>query len=596
MSLLEEFGPAPAVSQLIRYTGSTPPIGHAMPSDSAAVDASISAILSGAADILRALLAQLSTSAGEPAPSAAFGNLFWREWCRHSALHTDFVAQLEPLQKALTALEPADWVAADAHPLWPLLELVRQAGTGYQPELARAGEKILADWAAVLQPLAAADWVTALQRAQTQWQQEQQKLTRLEQRLIDSERGQLRSRRAQLQAARDLNRAMGGNHFSAAVSAFLQDDWYRELQWCQLQFGEGSQQWRQRAALTLRLIASLQDPGGDSEARQRLYALIPEVEAELRTVLMERAHDAPSVDRQLALIEAHHVALLRSQPLRTHPFTPIASDDPWSSSAMSLSRDLLRRAAELTVGSSYRVRDGSGENRVKLVLKMDDTAQLLFVNRLGVKALQKSFEEFAYWLAADIAQALPDPADSPAVLRQLLRQLLLQDEQQAHAQAELRQREESDEQRRRAAREKAMAEASALAEVQAHRAREAEEKAREREQLRRRDQATDEYRGDDSQRLRQARQTAVTLSIGNWVEFYDDFGTAQRLRLAVKLSASGKLIFVDREGIRRAEYEREIFTALLLDGSARILDQGPQFEDTLARVVDSLRRDRVDRE
>ena len=564
-----------------------------------AVKTVVAAILAGSTAELRALLAQASPSgntAGEPGLTAMFGNLFWREWCRHAALHADFIASLEPLQTALSALDPSEWVTAAEHPVWSLFELVREAGVGYQPELGRAGARILTDWATLLQPLANGDWQTTLQRATAQSQQERLKLSRLEQRLIDSESGQLRSRRAQQQAARDLNRAMGGNQFSAAISAFLQEDWYRELQWCQLQFGEGSPQWRQRAALTLRLIASLQDPGTDVEARQRLYALIPEVEAELRTVLLERAHDAPTVDRQLALIEAHHVALLKSQPLPAQPFAPLASDDPWASSAMSLSRDLLQRVAELQVGSCYRLRDGGDERRVKLVFKMVDSAQLLFVNRLGVKALQKSFEEFAYWLAADIAQLLPAPADSPQLLRQLLEQLLTRGEQQARAQAELRQREEIEERRRRAASEKAKAEAQALAEAQARRAGEAEEAARGQESQRRRDRAGEAYRGDDSQRLRQARQTAVGLAIGNWVEIYDDLGNAQRLRLAVKLAASGKLIFVDREGIRRAEFERETFAARLLDGSVRILDRGPQFEDTLARVVDSLRRDRAERE
>jgi hypothetical protein len=566
-----------------------------MPPASAVPEASVDAILSGSARDLRALLLSVLPKEGDTDASAFMAGLFWDAWCRHAALHEGFVAQLPPLRELLSKTEPAAWVASPAHPLWALLTLLRQAGAGYQPELGRAGDRILAEWATVVAPLATADWPLALQRAQAQWQQEQQKLARLEQRLIDGLRGQLRSRRAQQLAARELNRAMGGSQFSADMVGFLQDEWYGELQWCLLQFGESSPRWQQRVELTARLIDSLQDPGADAEARQRLYGLIAEIETELRSALMERAHDVQSVDQQLARIEREHVALLKGRPVPAAPFTLIANDDPWVSSAMSLSRDLLQRVTELAPGSEYLIRDGEAELRVRLVLKMEDNGQLLFVNRLGVKVLQKSFEEFAYWLAAEIARPLPVATDSPAVLRRLLQQLLARSAQQTRMQAELRQRLEADEQRRLAARDKALAEAHAIAEAQAQAVRAAEAKAREQE-LQRRRESGDAYRGDDSQRLRQARQIAAALAIGSWVEFFDEVGQSQRLRLAVQLASTGKLIFVDREGVRRADCERDVFAARLLDGSVRVLDQGPQFEDTLARVVDSLRRDRAHRE
>jgi hypothetical protein len=566
-----------------------------MPPVISTIEDTVAAIVSGSPADLRALLARAVTGEGGSA-DAAFATLFWGRWCRHANLHEDYLAQLAPLRDALTRLDPCLWVTDPTHPVWELLALLRRAGSGYQPELGRAAGKILADWAAVLQSLAAnADWSSALQPARHQWQQEREKLDRLEQRLIDSQRGQLRSRRAQQLAARELNRAMGGKIFSADMANLLQHDWYRELQWCALQWGAASEQWQHWVELTRRLVESVQSPGDDVEARQRLYGLIPEVEAQLRAALLERAHDLGAVDQLLARVEREHVALLKSQPLPSAPFALIASDDPWASNAMTMSRDLLQRAAELVVGSEYRVREGEQELRVRLALKMDDPDQLLFVNRLGVKVLQKSFEEFAYWLATGVAEPLPDPTDSPQVLQLLLRQLLARDAQQQRAREDVREREQAELQRRHAAREKALAEARAIADARAQSARAAAEQAREQEQQRRRARSDAEFRGDDAQRLRQARQTAAALPIGSWVELCDELGVAQRVRLAVKLSASGKLIFVDREGARRADCEREEFALRLLDGSACVLEQGPQFEDALARVVDSLRRDRAKR-
>src|SRR5690606_41272218 len=53
------------------------------------------------------------------------------------------------------------------------------------------------------------------------------------------------------------------------------------------------------------LIASLQSPGVEPEARQQLYELIPGVAAELRVLLHERAPDKTATERTLARSEEH---------------------------------------------------------------------------------------------------------------------------------------------------------------------------------------------------------------------------------------------------------------------------------------------------
>lgn len=570
-------------------------------STASSLEHKIDALLSGHAEMPNDLLG-LALPGDAAHADAALAALFWSKWQRQSGLHDDFLAALKPLTQALALVPAAQWIRSDQHPLWRLLELLQCSGAGYQPELGRAGEKLLSD----LQPLWAAldggDWSAALLTAETQWQQEQNRLQRLEQRLIASERGQLRNRRAQQQAARVLNRALAGKQLSAAMLAYMQDVWYRELQWSLLQFGEDSAEWQRRADLTARLVDSLQDPGGDSEQRQRLYSSIPDISAELRAMLSEHAPEQAVLEQQLALIEAHHLALLKGRSLPAAHCTLIANDDPWADATTTVSRDLLQRVAMLELGTWFLLRDGDSESRIKLVLKMDDTAQLLFLNRVGVKALQKSFDEFAYLLALDAVAPLPAANHARVALRQLLVQLLQRGVQRQHARTEEEYREREarlraaeEAQRRRAAKEKAIAEAAALvaaqeqAVVQAQ--VEAEQRARAQEQERRR-AVLQEQSGDAEQRSRNAWQSATLLAIGSWIELRDEVGGAQRLKLAVKLPSSGKLIFVDREGVRRAELDRDVFAAKLVEGSARVLNAGPQFEDSLARVVGSLRRDR----
>jgi hypothetical protein len=551
----------------------------------------VEAILAGAEGSLSELLRQ--ASAADDAQRSALAPLFWAAWRRSSGLHENVLSACEPLAETLAELDPVCWVAAPTHDVWRVLALVQRSGIGYQPELGRAGEKILADLAASMAALKRDGWPATAAALERWWTQEQQRLNRLEQRLIDTERGQLRSRRAQQIAARLLNQTMAGKQFTRALADYLQREWFQELQWALLQFGADSPQWQQRALLTERLIDSLQPAHGDDQAQQRLYALIPEIGAEMAAMLAERAHDRASLEQQLALIEAQHLALLRGQSLAAADFQLIANNDPWLSTATTISASLLQKVAILAPGNWFVARDGE-DLRIKLVLKLDDSTQLLFVNRLGLKALQKSFEEFAYLLSVGAVVPLPDDA-ARAALRQVLEELAQSGVLQQHERAEARRQADIEARRRIEAKAKASAEAKVLAAAQAQAEEELAQRQRDDELARQRE-LLEEQQDIDQQRLREARQTAALLPIGSWVQLHDASGAEQRLKVAVKLPSSGKLILVDRDGVRRAEFERDVFAARLVDGSAQILKQGLKFEDTLAKVVDSMRRDRAPRE
>jgi uncharacterized protein DUF1631 len=551
----------------------------------------IDAILAGAEEPLLEILRQLPSVEGDQA--LVLAELFWSAWRDGSALHGDLLNSCEPLRAALIALDPTSWVPVPEHSIWRVLGILQQSCVGYQPELGRAGEKILTELGGALAELEHGDWPAAAAALERWWQQDQQRLSRLEQRLIDVERGQLRSRRAQQVAARLLNQKMAGKQFARSIAVYLQREWFQELQWALLQFGADSPQWQRRALLTERLIDSLQPAHGDDEAQQRLYALIPDVSAELAAVLDERAHDRATLEQQLALIEAEHLVLLRGQTPVAADFQLIANHDPWLSTATTISASLLQKVAVLTPGSWFVYRDTT-ELRVKLALKLDDSTQLLFVNRLGVKALQKSFEEFAYLLSVGAVVPLPVDAAHRA-LRGVLEQLTQLGVEQQHERAEARRQTDNEARRRIEAKAKAIAEAKVLAAAQAQAAAEVAQRQRD-EEAARRNELLQQQLGEQEQRQRAARQEATLLSIGSWIELRDDAGATQRLKVAVKLPSSGKLILVDRDGVRRAEFERDAFAARLLDGSAQILKQGLKFEDTLAKVVDSMRRDRAPRE
>lgn len=538
------------------------------------------------------LLLRHTLAAPEPAATGLVDR-FWEEWQRGCGLHETALAALAPLRGELSAAAASlpCWLNTPAHPVWAALSTLHQVALGYQPELGRAAARLLAELEQWPAAVAGGGWAAAAADGAARWQQEQTRVQRLEQRLIDVERGQLRARRAQQQAAQFLNRQLSGKQLPRSLNEFFSDTWCQELQWCVLQFGPDSAQWHQRAALTARLVASLQPDGDDPAQRQRLYALIPDLGPELRDILGARAADQHLLERQLAAVEAQHLAVLRGQPLDYAPFALSSDADPWLAPGTSISSELLARVEALAPGQWFLSADSEPASRIKLVLKLDDSGQLLFANRLGVKAGQKSFEEFAFLLAVGDVVPLPAADCAAQALLRVLERLVEDYNAQQQLRSQARERTETDARRRVEARTKAIAEAKALAEagVQA-----TARQAREQEIARRRD-AQEQQGADAAQRQKTARQQAL-LPVGSWVELHDELGASQRLKLAVKLPSSGKMIFVDREGVRRAEFAPDAFSARLLDGSLRILDQGPQFEDTLARVVGSLRRDRSGRE
>ncbi|SDW63284.1 DUF1631 family protein [Marinobacter mobilis] len=62
-----------------------------------------------------------------------------------------------------------------------------------------------------------------------------------------------------------------------------------------------------------------------------------------------------------------------------------------------------------------------------------------------------------------------------------------------------------------------------------------------------------------------------------------------RLKLAVRIPATQKLIFVDRLGLNRTEYTEKSLIGDLVQGHVRILSEAAEFDDTLSRVVGRIR-------
>jgi len=155
-------------------------------------------------------------------------------------------------------------------------------------------------------------------------------------------------------------------------------------------------------------------------------------------------------------------------------------------------------------------------------------------------------------------------------------------------------------QREQAAREaRERAEALRREREAAEQARKVEEAAREAE-LQRQQALVEQKRLDDEraeqERIRREKtllaQTQVeAFKLGGWIVVSPDDPNDDpiRLKLAVRINASRKLVFVDRLGLNRREFLEDALVQGVVAGKVRILGSSAEFDDTLSRVVGRIR-------
>ena len=503
--------------------------------------------------------------------------------------------QLLPLL-AISQLQQPHWCWDWNHPLLRILALMQNHFIGWSDGQGRAGDRAIASLGTHLQTIHH-HWLTdqcdtLIDELASQLNSEQQRNLKLEQRLKDAETGALRAQRSYQLTAKLLNEKMRGKQLPAQISEFLQSHWRESLRLHLLQNSEQSSEWLRLTKLTDTFIWSFQAfDNSDPLQQQRIYQLIPHLQTELQAATISLAHRPQELQQQLTLIENQHLHILKAEPLSYQPFALIDNNDPLLSNTTTMSSGLLKQVTRLSEGQWFLHQQPN--QRIKLILKLDDVQQLLFIYRSGMKAGQYSFEEFAYMLSSQ--QVLPLQQSEP--LSKSANRLVQKLDQHRQQKIEHQQRRETAQQKQRdreaklreQARLKALAEAEQLAAQQAQQLQRQQQDALAAEQARRNAEAAQQQHADN-QRQDAAQQQLDGLNIGARVSFYNDLGESQDCKLAVKLQTSGKWIFTDASGLKAKQCLRSELLDMLLDGSAKVINAGIGFEDTLAKVVNGLRK------
>ncbi|UDL07181.1 DUF1631 family protein [Marinobacter sp. CA1] len=420
----------------------------------------------------------------------------------------------------------------------------------------------------------------------SQWdvdsQKRQEQITKLRQRLLVTEQGAARQRRADQTSRAVIGRALQGRQLPPPISEFIREHWcplMRQVVW---RNGIEGDDWKHASKL-LEWLVWIGDPTLSERSLDRLYQVGEQIGDRILAV-WQRVQERPLPQHALAGVEAVIVSRLRGETPALAP----ALDERFEFDLSWLGFQPPQEDQLTQVIQQWFVEgEGASEQRRYFFALLEDTCEVLWTNGAGVKLGLMPWRDFTAARQAGRLRPLPPLNRFQDVAGKTVTQLLgvfhQQRQQREKAACEARERAEMLRRKVEAAEARKREE---LAAREAERARAEAEEAAKR-------QAEEEAERERVEReLTAAAQHAIdNLKLGGWIaiEPTPDHPEAVRLKLAVRLNATRKLVFVDRLGLNRTEYPEDDLVADIVAGRIRVLSSSAEFDDTLSRVVGRIR-------
>ena len=266
----------------------------------------------------------------------------------------------------------------------------------------------------------------------------------LEQRTRDAEEGRARAEAAREHVEQELNTRLLGRTLPEVVVQLLQDAWSKVLLLSYLKSGNDSSEWRDNLATMDDLIWSI-EPHDDAEARLKLLQIVPLLLRQLRTGFSNAAIDPFVASHFFSRLEALHVQAFQRYKKKT-AIAVTSSEDLSENTAESIAvvpaditlnelpeelhqaalqqqepavmvevqEEIILHHAESTDNATHKVvlsdddpallqvdslytgswiefiQDDQRKLRCKLAAIIKPTGRYIFVNRSGVKVLEKN--------------------------------------------------------------------------------------------------------------------------------------------------------------------------------------------------------------
>ncbi|RON90732.1 DUF1631 domain-containing protein [Pseudomonas fluorescens] len=244
----------------------------------------------------------------------------------------------------------------------------------------------------------------------------------LEQRLRDAEEGRAKTELARQRVEHVLNQALLGKILPPSVVTFARDAWSKVLLLTCLKHGDQSAEWQADVQTMEHLIWSVQRHE-EADAGLRLLALVPGLLKSLRDGLSSAAFDPFATSEFFSELEALHVRALDpaagQEPadpatlveVSQHITLRSADENSGSLNPTGLAHDDagLRQVEQLRLGSWVAFQeDDEHVLRCKLAAIIEATGKYVFVDRTGMKVLERSRVELALEFRRGVVRALDD--------------------------------------------------------------------------------------------------------------------------------------------------------------------------------------------
>ncbi|RYY76932.1 MAG: DUF1631 family protein [Gammaproteobacteria bacterium] len=574
-----------------------------------------------------AQLDQLFQAAAVPSPATVLRSHTAEKVCKYLLKPEQFdvalavhINQLQAVIIPKIAQDDGFYLNAE-NPLRQLFSALINRAVSWYPRESKSSQQFLEKLTTLVKKLdqSSSEQVNAASNEFRDWlEAEAKRSAMLESRLCETEINSFKTLSAECNVLELINAALANKPFPVELQTGVANTLKSELLHSYFTAGQDNPFWRtwQRLLPLLgKVFATIATPEMSSEDSQVLYRTIPALLNELERSLTIQISNPESYRQWVEVLSEQLMLTIKKQPIHCSIFNDLKYPVGFENLNTRVTTDILQQSDSIQEGDWILF---TNENqlviRCKLALKNSETSQLLFVDDTGRKVMNKNAQDFAVCVATGIAKKMT-PVNAEEIITKILQALIDLYEQkknqskvqknasdakalaetQLQIQAELTQKKEREEEEkkrvvqelgaRRAAAQKALAEAAAIAEERAQRAAELK-LAQEKERL----QLEAEQAAENLQRIQLANINISALNLGARVELIQN-GEAVRCKLAVIIAATGKYIFSDNIGRKIAEFQREQLVQALLNNQLTLLNNGDSFDDQLVKVIRGLRKD-----
>lgn len=486
---------------------------------------------------------------------------------RQLGLHPTVYRSIQPMQIgfARCLMEEPGSLFDGQHPMRLFFEQIVRIGKGYDESSgARARELLELIEGDVLSAVAAREPPSvSFSAGQSHFgllfEQYRQALNLAEQRHIAKEHGHIRLHRVRLQVHRTIADTAGALGVPEFVLSFLEEIWSKYLYVAAMRGEQGNPEWEQAVSDMRTLVWSVAAPPREDLMNRledgTIGAVIERLKIQTETVHHSSAtrkffEQIKQLHRILGLGRAPDPAKFGRLDVKVDAPPVRVGDNP-----LLLEPELIAAVP----GCWYRIPQRGLIVRSKLIEKNAEDNYLLFSNYSGIRVAKMELGEFL----EQIRIGYIEPIEFAPVFERLLRDALLLLEEYIQGVSEDLDRREFQRQAERRAKLRRLIE---------------EEEKKRQEEQRQADERAHQIR---ESALAQATEELEKMEPGAMIELIDEQNRSLPCSLALKLKSSRKLVFVDRNGRKVAEFTLRQLSEKVLDGSAGIINYGTSFDKTL---------------